>query len=532
MLGSRPSGASTEPESTGQRRRRRTAGRSARHLLSALLLSAVLGSGANAWAAGAAAPTAAGEVATQPAPLSESTSSGAAAPSADSASAMSAGPTTSGATTSGTGDSPPPADSAPPPVVDPPQSNDAGPTGDPQPETDLPSPTDGTPTEDTDTPPPDPEPGPQPGPVSPEPGPSAGCPDGSTPPPDGDCPPPVCPDGSTPVDGECAGDVPEQCSGEEGAHSHPPAGDPAGPSPQHCGPGGGTGGPGEGEPGGSGDATEDGATPGDVPGGGGRGDVGQPGSREGAGGPQVVCWDGSTRPSAEECPVERTQCPGGSVSVPVGEPCPAPEPTPAPPVACWDGSEAPTTFDCPPGRTFCPGGVTVPLGEQCPPTEPEIRCAAGTVRVLGVCTPVVPEDAPQPKNGAPLAREAEPGELLFDRHVVSGAEELYARGAGCEPGAEATLTSDGELVGRTVADQDGRFETGVHFGSFRPGYREVTASCGVELTGGIEMVLVAADTGASATSVLLPFFLALGFLAVHYQSAARGRRRSRARRPS
>jgi len=361
----------------------------------------------------------------------------------------------------------------------------------------------------TGCPPPDPDPGPCPSAP-------AGSETSAAPTTGVACPEPnpvVCPEGTVPTeDGKCEREFLPDCGSEEGAHSHPPADQDDSPgtsSPDSCRP---TGGTGSGEQNGAG---------------GGSGD--QNGNE-----PQFVCWDGSTRSSADECPIERAQCPGGSISVPVGEPCPTPEPTPAPPVTCWDGSTAATTFDCPAGRTFCPGGVTVPAGEKCPPTESETRCAQGTVRVLGVCTPVLPDNAPAPKNGAPPPREADPGELLFDRHVITAGEELYARGAGCSPGAETTLTADGELVGRTVADQDGRFETGVRFGSFRPGYREVTVSCGTELAAGIEMVLVAADTSASATSVLLPFFLALGFLAVNYQAAARGRRRARARlrRPS
>ncbi|WP_231861334.1 MULTISPECIES: hypothetical protein [Frankia] len=235
------------------------------------------------------------------------------------------------------------------------------------------------------------------------------------------------------------------------------------------------------------------------------------------------------RDTADQCPLPQRFCAGSPVGVPVGEACPAPTPSPPVPVVCWDGSVRAATLDCPAGRRLCPGGVAVPLDELCAVPAPP-RCAKGTVRVLGACTPVLPAGAPEPPVGTPVAREAHPGELLFDRTVVTAGDTLFARGAGCRPGAPAVLTAGGELVGRAVADQAGTFETVVQFASFRPGYRPVKADCGKDLDAGIDMVLVSADTSATATSVLLPLFLALSFLAVHYQLAARGRRRARAQR--
>jgi hypothetical protein len=178
---------------------------------------------------------------------------------------------------------------------------------------------------------------------------------------------------------------------------------------------------------------------------------------------------------------------------------------------------------------MCAGGVSVVPDAACPAPAPP-RCAKGTVRLLGVCTPVRKAGDPPPPVGAPDPREARPGELLFDRTIVTAGDTLFARGAGCRPGASATLTAGGELVGRAVADQAGTFETVVQFASFQPGYRPIEARCGATLAAGIDMVLVSADTSASTSSVLLPLFLVLSFLAVNYQMAARRRRRGRAQR--
>ncbi|KPM52604.1 hypothetical protein CcI49_15020 [Frankia sp. CcI49] len=150
-----------------------------------------------------------------------------------------------------------------------------------------------------------------------------------------------------------------------------------------------------------------------------------------------------------------------------------------------------------------------------------MACRAGSVRVLGVCTPIARAGAPQPARGVPVAREPEPGELRFDRYVLSAGDPLYAQGAGCSPGGETMLTAGGELVGRTVADQDGRFETVVRFASFRPGHRQVVADCGVRLQAGVDMMLVSADSSVSVSSLLLLFCLAAGGLAVHQQAAPR-----------
>lgn len=235
------------------------------------------------------------------------------------------------------------------------------------------------------------------------------------------------------------------------------------------------------------------------------------------------------RDSADQCPLPQRYCPGSPVGVPEGQQCPPPpRPTQPAPVVCWDGSTRAATADCPAGRLMCPGGASVPLDQQCPTPAPP-RCAKGTVRLLGVCTPARRSSDPPPPVGAPDPREARPGELLFDRTIITAGDTLFARGAGCQPGAPATLTAGGELVGRAVADQAGTFETVVQFASFQPGYRPIEARCGARLDAGIDMVLVSADTSASPPSVLLPLFLALSFLAVHYQMAAR-RRRGRAQR--
>ncbi|CAO5165937.1 conserved hypothetical protein [Frankia sp. AiPs1] len=235
------------------------------------------------------------------------------------------------------------------------------------------------------------------------------------------------------------------------------------------------------------------------------------------------------RESADACPLRQKSCPGTSIGVPIDEQCPSPpRPTDPVPVVCWDGSVHAATADCPAGRVMCPGGVSVALDQKCPAPAPR-RCAKGEVRVLGVCTPVRRTGDPAAPVGAPEARAPKAGELLFDRTIVSAGDTLFARGAGCEPGTQATLTSDGELVGRADTDGSGTFETVVQFASFEPGYRPVQARCGSTLSAGIDMVLVSAHTNATATSVLLPLFLALSFLAVHYQMAARRRRRGRVR---
>ncbi|MGH8573899.1 MAG: hypothetical protein ACREX8_15195 [Gammaproteobacteria bacterium] len=100
-----------------------------------------------------------------------------------------------------------------------------------------------------------------------------------------------------------------------------------------------------------------------------------------------------------------------------------------------------------------------------------------------------------------------PGTLIFDRPSIQAGEPLTASGTGCEPGAPVTLTANGERVGATTADSDGRFTTSVEFTRIQPGRHIVTAACGPVLTGGVDLVLTSSTSGNTATVVVLVFFL-------------------------
>jgi hypothetical protein len=253
--------------------------------------------------------------------------------------------------------------------------------------------------------------------------------------------------------------------------------------------------------------------------------------------PTKKCQFGDPVPLDENCPPKPTKtCPTGVV-VGLGEPCPketvvcpngvvvaAGQACPKETKRCPGGQVVDAEQTCPAPMTSCPGGIRVPAAKSCPP----VPCPPGT------------DDAPVPDCAAggvpPAAFDSstpmpDPGELVLDKASVAAAEPLYARGAGCEPGAEVMLTTKGyrgviELVGETVADSDGRFEAAVQFSSFRAGYREVTANCGVVLTSGVDMALTSATGDTSMTYVILVFFLLAGFLIVRFQIAeATDRRR-------
>ncbi|MBN6035973.1 hypothetical protein JYK18_13835 [Amycolatopsis sp. 195334CR] len=91
---------------------------------------------------------------------------------------------------------------------------------------------------------------------------------------------------------------------------------------------------------------------------------------------------------------------------------------------------------------------------------------------------------------------------------------MVASGIGCDPGARVELTSEGEQVGRAVADAGGAFGTTVEFTRIEPGKHWVLADCGIRLAGAVEQVLTSSTGGGSAALVVLVFFVLAGITLV------------------
>lgn len=179
--------------------------------------------------------------------------------------------------------------------------------------------------------------------------------------------------------------------------------------------------------------------------------------------------------------------PTTTVSVP-----PRPQPTAQPTTVKPTGGPAPTPAQ--PGPTTT-GPATTPVDTSPVDTSP-------------VATPAGSEAPEVTTTGAAAAR------LVFDKPSVQAGEPLSATGTGCDPSAGVDLTSGGQRVGTAVADAAGRFTTPVEFSRVVPGRHVVTASCGVLLSGAVDVVLTSSTSGNTGTLAVLVFFVLAAFTLV------------------
>ncbi|MET9630085.1 hypothetical protein ABZX92_21720 [Lentzea sp. NPDC006480] len=102
------------------------------------------------------------------------------------------------------------------------------------------------------------------------------------------------------------------------------------------------------------------------------------------------------------------------------------------------------------------------------------------------------------------------GVLVLDKDNIQPGEDLTATGTGCPRGAQVTLKSLGQDVGRTTADDDGKFTSPVKFTNIEPGRHKVRAECGIVLVGNVDVTLSSSSGGTTSTLVVLLFFLLVG----------------------
>jgi hypothetical protein len=174
-----------------------------------------------------------------------------------------------------------------------------------------------------------------------------------------------------------------------------------------------------------------------------------------------------------------------TVTVPVTTTTPPPPPT-----------TVPTTVPLPPPTTRRPV-TTVPVP---PPTT----------------TPAPTTTTPPPTTTVPPTTAGPTGGLILDHGTIQPGDPLSASGAGCQPGHNVTLTSDGEVVGRSVADASGQFNTPIQFTHIEPGRHIVTADCGILLTGDVEQALTSSIGDHSGTLIVLVFFVLAGVVLVRF----------------
>jgi hypothetical protein len=160
-----------------------------------------------------------------------------------------------------------------------------------------------------------------------------------------------------------------------------------------------------------------------------------------------------------------------------------------------------------------PGSSTPPITRpdpSRPPLSPSNPPSTTTPPPSGTGTPPSTVDTPGP------ATPPADGELVLDHPSIAPGDPLAASGHGCTPGAPVTLTSGRDQVGATVAGADGTFTSPVAFTRIEAGKHQVTATCGVVLTGSVEQIVTSSTGGHSGTMIILVFFVLAGIAALRF----------------
>ncbi len=149
-----------------------------------------------------------------------------------------------------------------------------------------------------------------------------------------------------------------------------------------------------------------------------------------------------------------------------------------------------------------------------PVTTPTRPSTTTTTPPTTTTTPPSTTDTPPPPTTS--STEPGPGDLVLDHPSIQPGENLSAKGKGCEPWHEVTLTSDGDEVGRGMADSTGTFTAPVEFTRIEAGRHTVVADCGIRLTGSVEQVVTSSSGGHSGTLVVLVFFVLAGITVLRF----------------
>lgn len=167
----------------------------------------------------------------------------------------------------------------------------------------------------------------------------------------------------------------------------------------------------------------------------------------------------------------------------------------------------------PPVTTTTQPPVTTPPVTNPPVTRPPVTRPPVTTTTPPVTTTTT--DTPSSSSQTPSSSSSEPstpgdGVLVLDKENIQPGEDLTATGTGCPKGAQVTLRSLGQDVGRTTADENGEFRSPVKFTNIEPGRHKVRAECGITLVGNVDVTLSSSSGGTTSTLVVLLFFLLIG----------------------
>ncbi|WP_231114837.1 hypothetical protein [Lentzea aerocolonigenes] len=168
----------------------------------------------------------------------------------------------------------------------------------------------------------------------------------------------------------------------------------------------------------------------------------------------------------------------------------------------------PTTTQPPPTKP----PVTQPPVTNPPVTRPPV---VTTTTITPPVTTTTTTDTPSSPTATPSSSTDAftgygDGVLLLDKDNIQPGDDLTATGTGCPKGATVKLTSLGQSVGNTTADDNGEFKSPVKFANIEPGRHKVRAECGITLVGNVDVTLSSSSGGTTSTLVVLLFFLLIG----------------------
>lgn len=189
------------------------------------------------------------------------------------------------------------------------------------------------------------------------------------------------------------------------------------------------------------------------------------------------------------------------------------------PTSCQASSASNTfTVRIPPVTTTKPPTTQPPVTNP-PVTNPPVTNPPVT-RPPGVTTTTTPgtttttttpsSSSETPPSSTDALTNPDDGVLILDKENIQPGDDLTATGTGCPKGANVTLKSLGQDVGKTTADENGTFRSPVKFSSIEPGRHKVRAECGIVLVGNVDVTLSSSSGGTTSTLVVLLFFLLVG----------------------
>ncbi|MEU3643062.1 hypothetical protein AB0E59_06755 [Lentzea sp. NPDC034063] len=168
----------------------------------------------------------------------------------------------------------------------------------------------------------------------------------------------------------------------------------------------------------------------------------------------------------------------------------------------------------PPTTTTTKPPVTVPPVTNPPVTNPPVttRPPVVTTTTPGTTTTTTTTttDSSAPSSSTDALTNPDDGVLVLDKENIQPGDDLTATGTGCPKGANVTLKSLGQDVGKTTADENGTFRSPVKFANIEPGRHKVRAECGIVLVGNVDVTLSSSSGGTTSTLVVLLFFLLVG----------------------